>query len=114
MPKPLLNTGTSAMLFGLTFCTSNDAPMGVISATPVSSVVRKAASASTARNNEISWTRALVSFGDALAERSCESFASRQGCVETCTLEGRGDMTGYVGMVGMVVVMMMMIWLRDN
>lgn len=86
--------------------------MGVMSATPVSSVVRKAASASTARNNEISWTRALVSFGDALAERSCESFASRQGCVETCTLEGRRDMTGYVVVVVMMVVMV--IWLMGG
>lgn len=97
MPNPLLNTGTSAMLFGLIFCTSNDAPMGVIPATPVSWVVRKVPNASTARNSEISWTSALVSFGDVLAERSCESFASRQGWVETCTLEGREDMISYVG-----------------
>lgn len=102
MPNPLLNTGTSAMLFGLMFCTSNDAPMGVMPATPVSWVVRKAPNASTARNSEISWTSALVSFGDVLAERSCESFASRQGCVETCTLEGREDMVSYVGVVVVV------------
>lgn len=96
MPNPLLNTGTSAMLVGLTFCTSNEAPIGVTPATPVFSVVKKRPSASTARNSEISWTSALVSLGDALAERSCESFAIRQGWVETYTL-GREDMIGYLG-----------------
>lgn len=55
-------------------------------------VVRNLPRASAARSSEISWTRALVSLDVVVAERSWESFARRQGWVETWTLEGREAM----------------------
>lgn len=56
---------------------------------PVFATVRPLANASTPIIDEISWTSALVSRGLVLAERSWESFAWRQGWVETWTFEGR-------------------------
>lgn len=54
--------------------------------------VRNLPRASAARSSEISWTRTLVSLDVVVAERSWESFARRQGWVETWTLEGREAM----------------------
>lgn len=48
------------------------------------------ASASTATIVAISLTRVFVSRALVDFDRSCESFARRQGCFDTCTLAGRG------------------------
>lgn len=56
---------------------------------PVFTTVSPFANASTPIIDEISWMSALVSRGLVLAERSWESFAWRQGWVETWMFEGR-------------------------
>lgn len=56
---------------------------------PVFATVSPFANASTPIIDEISWMRALVSRGLVLAERSWESFAWRQGWVETWMFGGR-------------------------
>lgn len=56
---------------------------------PVFATVSPLANASTPIIDEISWMSALVSRGLVFAERSWESFAWRQGWVETWTFEGR-------------------------
>lgn len=73
----------------MTFCTSNGAPSGVTSVSPVLEISRNRPRASEARRRDISWTRVLVALGVVEEERSWESFARRQGWVETWTLEGR-------------------------
>lgn len=49
----------------------------------------------------ISCTRAFVSFEEVDTERSWESFAWRQGCLEMWTLDGREDMIAVVQFVQM-------------
>ena len=56
---------------------------------PVFTTVSPFANASTPIIDEISWMSAFVSRGLVLAERSWESFAWRQGWVETWIFEGR-------------------------
>lgn len=56
---------------------------------PLDVVVKAVAKASQPRMRAISCTRAFVSRAMAVFERSWESFAIRQGCLERCTLGGR-------------------------
>ena len=49
------------------------------------------ANASQPTISAISWTKALVSRALVLWDRSCDSFAHKHGCWETCTLDGRGE-----------------------
>lgn len=58
---------------------------------PVSVTVSVCPRASQARIVVISWTRSFVSRVDAAWERSCDSFARRQGCAETWTLAGKDE-----------------------
>lgn len=69
---------------------------------PLEAISTLVARASQATIRAISCTRALVSFEEVDAERSWESFAWRQGCLETWTLEGRESMIAVVQFVQMV------------
>ena len=52
---------------------------------------RHDAKASQPRINAISLTKALASLALVCLERNCDSFARRQGCLETCKFAGSGD-----------------------
>jgi hypothetical protein len=43
---------------------------------------------------DMSWIRRLASRAPVCCDRSCETFARRQGCWDTWTLDGREDMLG--------------------
>ena len=68
---------------------------------PSVAVERVAASASQSTTFAISCTRLLTPRASAVAERSCESLARRQGCEEMWTLAGKGAaMLGQLSLSG--------------
>lgn len=62
---------------------------------PVSSTLSTLLRASQASNNEISFTKALISFGVEVARLSRESFAFTHGWDETVMFAGNGDMANF-------------------
>ena len=63
------------------------------------------ARASEPKSKEISWIKVLTSRALVVLERSCDSLARRQGCVETWTLGGREDMMSSLVLVVAVMVL---------
>ena len=61
-------------------------------------VLSALSSADEARRSVSSCTRDFVSFVLVFAERSCESLACAQGCVETLTFDGRDIVAAAGGM----------------
>lgn len=58
---------------------------------PSSSTLNTLLKASQASNNEISFTKALVCFGEQVADLSCDNFTFKHGWFETVTFAGSGD-----------------------
>lgn len=96
IPSPLRKMGTMTIFPVVSTVTGYSKPSGETSV-PWVEVLSVLSSADEARRSVSSCTRDFVSFVLVFAERSCESLACTQGCLETVTCDGRDDIVAAAG-----------------